>query len=72
MLLSCHDVYHDAFGPESDEVAARSACLAEASSLPEAGMDVGMGRFIECRIHYCVLGRDDPSVCVNTVGGVCE
>jgi hypothetical protein len=72
MLLTCHDAYHDTFGPESDEIAARASCIMEASSLPEAGMDVDMGNFIECRMHYCTLGATDESVCPNTVGGVCS
>lgn len=68
MLFSCHDWYHMAFGPETDEPAALATCLAEAEKLPLAGMDVAEGNFIECRIHYCVEGQDDESVCPNTIG----
>ncbi len=72
MLLSCHDQYHQKFGPESDEVAAREACLAEAGALPVNGSDVDSGNFIECRLHFCTAGKTDPSVCDNTIGGVCQ
>lgn len=71
MLVSCHDAYHETFGPDTDEPAARAACLSEASRLPEAGMDVDTGDFIECRIHHCELGRTDEAACPDTVGGVC-
>lgn len=36
--------------------------------LPEAGMEVDMGNFIECRIE---LGPSDPGACDNAVGVVC-
>jgi len=71
MLSACHDEYHSAFGPETDEVAARENCLAVATELPSAGMDVDTGNFVECRLHYCELGKSDESVCPNTIGGVC-
>ena len=72
MLDSCHDSYHAKFGPDSDEPAAEAACLAEASTLPEAGMDVDAGNFVECRIHFCEIGKTDESVCPHAVGeGAC-
>ena len=73
MLLTCHDAYHDAFGPESDEEAARAACLAEAEALPVAGMDVDTGNFVECRIHHCTSGMSDPATCAAAIGeGACS
>jgi hypothetical protein len=72
MLLTCHDAYHDHFGPESDEEAARAACWAEAETLPVAGMDVDSGNFVECRIHYCASGSEDADTCAATIGeGAC-
>lgn len=73
MLTSCHDAYHDAYGPDTDEVAARANCLETAEMWPEAGMNVMQGDFVECRIHFCVEGRTDPDVCPQAVGpGACE
>lgn len=72
MLFTCHDAYHDHFGPESDEEAARAACLAEAEMLPVAGMNVDSGNFVECRLHFCATGSDDPDTCAATIGeGAC-
>lgn len=68
---ACHDQYHDTFGPDSDEPAALANCLETASALPEAGMDVDTGNFIECRIHHCELGDAEPAACDDAVGGVC-
>lgn len=73
MLLTCHDAYHGHFGPDTDEPAARAACLAEAETLPVAGMDVDSGNFVECRIHYCASGNEDPDTCAATIGqGACS
>jgi hypothetical protein len=72
MLTVCHDAYHATYGPESDEALARSTCLTEAASLPEAGMDVDSGHFIECLLHHCALGIETPETCAAAVGaGVC-
>ncbi|MCA9617694.1 MAG: hypothetical protein KC731_01655 [Myxococcales bacterium] len=68
MLSSCHDAYHATFGPDSDEPAARAACLAEAEALPSVGMDVDMGNSVECRIHYCSLGDQSATTCDAAVG----
>ncbi len=68
MLVSCHDAYHVAFGPETDEVAARNNCIAEAETLPVAGSEVETGDFIECRIHHCELGKTDDTACPASVG----
>lgn len=73
MLTSCHDEYHQKYGPETDEVAARNACLADAASVPSAGSSVTAGNFIECRIHHCQEGASDPSACTSSVGqGECQ
>lgn len=72
MLLTCHDAYHDQYGPDTDEPAARANCLAEAGALPVAGMAVDTGNFIECRQHHCDLGVEDEVVCGAAIGeGVC-
>src|SRR5690606_25727426 len=72
MLTVCHDAYHAAYGPETQEVVARSTCLAEAASLPEAGMDVDSGHFIECLLHHCNEGSETPDSCAATIGeGAC-
>jgi hypothetical protein len=73
MLTSCHDAYHDTFGPETDEVAARENCLTEAAALPSAGQTVSSGNFVECRLHFCQLGASNVSVCPDSVGqGTCK
>lgn len=72
MLDTCHDAYHEAFGPETDEPAARAACLTEAEALPVAGMDVDSGNFIECRLHYCEIGVETQDNCDASIGeGAC-
>jgi hypothetical protein len=68
MLTSCHDAYHDTYGPDTDEPAARANCLSTAEALPVAGMPVDQGNFIECRIHYCEIGDADPNACDSSVG----
>jgi hypothetical protein len=69
MLTSCHDQYHAHFGPDSDEPAARAACLSEAAALPSVGSDVATGNSIECRMHFCVAGRTDEAMCPPSIGG---
>jgi hypothetical protein len=71
MLLTCHDEYHQAFGPETDEPQARVNCLADSAMLPQAGMDVDTGNFVECRLHHCEVGKTDVSACPNTIGAMC-
>jgi len=68
MQLACHDAYHDKYGPETDEPAALANCLAEAKTVPEAGMSVTAGNFIECRLHHCGVGKSDESACPSSVG----
>ena len=73
MMTACHDEYHSSFGPKSDEVAARAACLAEADSLAVAGASVTAGDFVECRIHHCELGKSDTTACAGSIGeGACQ
>lgn len=73
MLTACHDEYHSNFGPMSDELAARGACLAEADSLAVAGANVTAGDFVECRIHHCELGKSDTKACAGSIGeGACQ
>lgn len=71
MLANCHDTYHSRWG--DDHVESEMACLAEAAPVPEAGMDVDAGDFIECRIHYCEAAQstemaDDADNCPKAVG----
>ena len=68
MQLACHDAYHGAFGPESDEPAGLANCIEEAEGLPVAGMPVTEGNFIECRIYHCAEGKSDESACPGSVG----
>ena len=68
MLTACHDEYHATFGPETDEVAARENCLAQAALVPVAGSSVTQGDFIECRIHHCEIGRANASACPGSIG----
>ncbi len=73
MLTACHDEYHATFGPESDEVAARQACLSTAAAVPVNGSPVTQGNFIECRIHHCELGKTNASACPASIGqGACQ
>lgn len=69
LLLSCHDDYHAKYGPETDEPAARAACLSEAASVPVNGSATTSGNFIECRLHHCQAGKTDPASCASSVGG---
>jgi hypothetical protein len=72
MLSVCHDLYHETYGPESDEPAARANCIAAAEALPEAGMDVDQGHVIECLLHHCELGVETDDNCAAAIGnGVC-
>jgi len=68
MLFQCHLHYHDVWG--SDEVAARLACLDEASGVPEAGAPQDAGNSLECRLHFCEMStsEDDPEVCPAALG----
>jgi hypothetical protein len=68
MLTSCHDQYHSHFGPDTDEPAARAACLAEAAALPSAGMPATSGNSIECRMYFCEVGRTDETMCGGSIG----
>jgi hypothetical protein len=71
MLVNCHVGYHELWG--EDHVESEAACLDVANALPEAGMDVDAGNFIECRLHYCELAEstdmaDDPDNCPQAFG----
>ena len=73
MLTSCHFHYHEAYGPEDDEKAARENCLAEASALPSTGVDSSEGNTIECRLHHCLRGKTDLTSCPSSIGdGQCR
>ena len=66
--FKCHDEYHAKFGPETNEPAARAACLAEAEGLPRVGMDTDMGNSLECRYHHCLDPDENATVCAAMLG----
>lgn len=77
LLVRCHVSFHDRWGTEDG--AAIMACKEEVGGLPEAGMDVDSGNFIECRVHYCEMSEntdpeaDDPDLCPQAMGQmVCQ
>lgn len=66
VLANCHEPYHAKWG--EDELAAETACLAEANALPSNGGPTEMGNFIECRQHFCDMAMADSTVCTNALG----
>ena len=66
VFANCHEPYHAKWG--EDEMAAETACLAEANALPSNGGPTEMGNFIECRQHFCDMAAADPMVCTNALG----
>jgi len=66
MLVNCHDPWHEVFG--EDDLEATMACVDLVESLPRAGEDLDAGNFAECRIHFCELAADDPTVCPAALG----
>ncbi len=67
MLEHCHDQYHGTWG--EDHVASEAMCEAAAEALPSVGMPATSGNSLECRMHYCELGHDDPAACESAIGG---
>lgn len=67
MLEHCHDQYHAKWG--EDHHASEEMCAAEAGALPSVGMPATSGNSLECRMHYCELGHDDPAACDSAIGG---
>lgn len=71
MLESCHDLYHATWGEEHR--ASEAMCAAYAESVPSVGMPAMSGDSLECRLHFCSLGHDDPSACDSAMGAApCE
>lgn len=67
MLVNCHDLYHATWG--EDHRASEAMCAAYAASVPSVGVPATSGDSIECRLHFCTLGLDDPSACDSALGG---
>ncbi len=67
MLVECHTVFHETWGPT--DMGALTACAAEAATLPRAGMPASSGNSIECRLARCDGAGKDPDVCSGAVGG---
>jgi len=66
MLENCHDQYHATWGeehPQSEEM-----CLTAAEAVPSVGMPAMSGNSLECRLHFCELGHDDPTACDIALG----
>jgi len=67
MLENCHDLYHATWG--EDHEASEAMCLAAAEALPSVGVPATRGNSIECRLHYCELGRAVAGACDSAIGG---
>lgn len=66
MLENCHDQYHGTWG--EDHRAAEAMCAAYAESVPSVGMPAMSGDSLECRLHFCEIGHDDPTACDSALG----
>ncbi len=66
MLENCHDQYHATWGEEHPD--SETMCLAAAEAVPSVGMPAMSGNSIECRLHFCELGHDDPAACDTALG----
>lgn len=67
MLENCHDQYHGTWG--EDHEIAEAMCAAAAAALPSVGMPATRGNSLECRQHYCELGRAVAGACDSAIGG---
>jgi hypothetical protein len=71
MLESCHDQYHATWG--EDHEASEAMCKAYAESVPSVGEPAMSGDSLECRLHFCTIGHDDPTACDSALGAApCE
>mgnify|MGYP000031085535 CR=1 FL=1 len=71
MLEICHDQYHALWGEDHRE--SEAMCRAYAEGVPSVGMPAMSGDSIECRLHFCTLGEDDPGPCESALGAApCE
>lgn len=66
MLENCHDQYHALWG--EDHLESEAMCKAAAEAVPSVGAPASSGDSIECRIHHCELGHDDPAACDSALG----
>ncbi len=70
MLLSCHDPFHDRWGP--DDVEARNACAEEVSMLPrEEGAQSGAN--FDCWKYQCEqVAAGAGATCDDALGAACQ
>lgn len=66
MLENCHDEYHELWG--EDHQGGEAMCKAAAEAVPSIGMPAMSGDSLECRLHFCTLGHDDPAACASALG----
>jgi len=66
MLENCHDQYHTLWG--EDHQASEAMCKAAAAAVPSVGVPAMSGDSLECRLHFCTIGRDDPAACASALG----
>lgn len=66
MLENCHDQYHELWG--EDHQGSEAMCKAAAEAAPSIGMPAMSGDSLECRLHFCTLGHDDPAACASALG----
>lgn len=66
MLENCHDQYHATWGEEHPD--SETMCMAAAEAVPSVGVPAMSGDSIECRLHFCELGHDDPAACDTALG----
>ncbi len=66
MLENCHDQYHERWG--EDHQGGEAMCKAAAEAVPSIGVPAMSGDSLECRLHFCTLGHDDPAACASALG----
>lgn len=66
MLVNCHDQYHELWGEQHQ--ASEAMCQAAAEAVPSVGVPAMSGDSLECRLHFCTLGHDDPAACASALG----
>ena len=66
MLENCHDQYHELWG--EDHQGGEAMCKAAAEAVPSIGMPAMSGDSLECRLHFCTIGHDEPAACASALG----
>ena len=51
-----------------DHQSGEAMCKAAAEAVPSIGMPAMSGDSLECRLHFCTLGHDDPAACASALG----